>query len=268
MADLLDKAFLKYSTKLLALRRVPGLGGLLHSLSHRVLPPDHLAWFQVRTGLGQGLCLKLRPRTGRDHYEGMVEPALQEVLREYVRPGMVFYDLGANVGFCTLLAARMVEPAGKVFAFEADPEVALRVEENARRNGFSEVHVIPAAVWSSTASVNFSRANVMQSPERGLGRVVSSSDTGERTITVPSVALDDFTRTHPVPDFIKCDVEGAEYEVFLGARKLILEHSPLVACEVHSHQEAELVTRLFQELGYSLSWFTQSHFLGKPKGPA
>lgn len=69
----------------------------------------------------------------------------------------------------------------------------------------------------------------------------------------------------PPPDFIKCDVEGAEYEVFMGARETISKHLPLVACEVHSDQNAALLSRMFQELGYTLNWFTKNHFLGKPR---
>ncbi len=45
---------------------------------------------------------------------------------------------------------------------------------------------------------------------------------------------------------------------------MISEHRPLVACEVHSDENAALLTKLFQELGYSLNWFTKTHFLGNP----
>jgi FkbM family methyltransferase len=264
MSSLIEKAFLQYSSRLSGLRRVPGVGGLMHALSYRMLPPDRLAWIKVRSGLGQGLWLNLRPRTGLDYYEGKAEPALQEIFGEYLHPGMVVYDLGANVGFFTLLAARIVGSGGKIFSFEADPDVAQQVKANSDRNAFPYVHVVQRAVWSRTGSVQFSRADTSRSPDRGLGRVLASHETQEKTIAVSSIALDDFASTHPAPDFIKCDVEGAEYEVFMGARELISAHRPLVACEVHSDQNAVLLTRLFQELGYSLNWFTRSHFLGKP----
>jgi FkbM family methyltransferase len=161
----------------------------------------------------------------------------------------------------------MVGPNGKVYSFEADPDVAKQVEENAERNEFPYVHVVQGAVWSSTGSVNFGRDNPLQSPDRGWGKVVTSSETQERSITIASICLDDFAKIHPAPDFIKCDVEGAEYEVFMGAREMMSSHRPLVACEVHSDQNAALLTRLFEELGYSLSWFTKNHFLGNPIRP-
>jgi FkbM family methyltransferase len=183
---------------------------------------------------------------------------------EHVRPGMIFYDLGANAGFFSLLAARMVGTTGKVFSFEADPEVAQRLRGNVDRNGFKNVRVIQKAAWSLTGSVIFSRSNESRSPERGWGKVVSSPARTQNTVAVPCTSLDDFARTEPPPDFIKCDVEGAECEVFKGARKMLAKHTPLVACEVHSDQNRAQLTQLFHALHYSLTWFTPAHFLASP----
>jgi FkbM family methyltransferase len=177
---------------------------------------------------------------------------------------MVVYDLGANLGFFTLLGARLVGLEGKIFSFEADPDAAGRLKEHVEKNAFPNVRVIQQAAWSSTGSIAFSRTDEAISPDLGLGKVVPSPKASETTIQVPCTCLDDFAKTHPAPGFIKCDVEGAEYEVFRGARKMISEHRPLVACEVHSDENAALLTKLFQELGYSLNWFTKTHFLGNP----
>lgn len=265
MPELVEKLFLRYSAAFSALRQLPGVGDVMHRLSRRILPPDHLVWFQVRDGPGRGLWLKLRPRTGRDYYEGNVEPGLQKVLGNWLKPRMVFYDLGANLGFFSLLGARMVGADGEVFSFEADPEVAEQVRQNAARNAFSHVHVVNAAVWSSTGSVTFTRSDTAQSPDRGWGKVVSNAESQERIITVASTSLDDFGRSHAAPDFIKCDVEGAESEVFEGARELIAKHGPIVACEVHSDENASRLKRFFEDVGYSQSWFSPSHFLAIPK---
>jgi FkbM family methyltransferase len=178
---------------------------------------------------------------------------------------MVFYDLGANLGFFSLLAARMVGASGKVFSFEADPEMARRLQDNVERNKFQNVRVIQKAVWSSTGSVRFSRADATQSPDLGWGKVACLPAAAEETIALPSTSLDDFARTDTPPDFIKCDVEGAEVEVFAAARNVLTEHRPLVACEVHSSQNAVRLTQLFEELHYFLRWFTKNHFVGSPQ---
>jgi FkbM family methyltransferase len=265
MADLIEGLFLKYSSKASGLRRVPGLGAVARRLSYRALPPDRRTWLRVREGPARGLWLKLHPRTARECLDGESEPALQEVLAKHLRPGMVFYDLGANVGFFTLLAARLVGMDGSVYSFEADPEMAQRLQENVEKNEFRNVRVVQKAVWSSTGSVTFNCADESQSPDRGWGKVVSSPAPAERTLRVASIALDDFARTEAPPDFVKCDVEGAEAEVFTDAHRVLAHRRPLVACEVHSGQNAAQLTQLFERLRYSLSWFTERHFLACPR---
>lgn len=264
MAKLLERFFLKYSPALSSLRRVPGLGTVAHRLSHSVLPPERLIWVQVSQGAGKGLWLQLHPRTGQDCYNGRMEPPLQRVLEKHIRPGMVCYDLGANIGFFTLLAARLVGANGRVYSFEADPEVARHLQEHVNRNEFLNVRIINRAIWSSTGSVTFGRSDETQSPDRGWGKVVVPQVACDQAIQVPCIALEDFIRTEPHPDFIKCDVEGAESEVLMAAREMMSRHRPLVACEVHSDQNAVRLEQFFKELNYSLDWFSQHHFLASP----
>jgi FkbM family methyltransferase len=66
---------------------------------------------------------------------------------------MTFYDIGAHIGFFSLLAARIVGPFGHVISFEADPEVAARLRENLARNGFDQATVVQKAVWSEPTTV-------------------------------------------------------------------------------------------------------------------
>ena len=71
---------------------------------------EDLTWVQVQRGIGEGLWFRLNPRTGRDVVEGGGEPEVQDVLRTHLRAGMTFYDVGANIGFFSLAAARLVGP--------------------------------------------------------------------------------------------------------------------------------------------------------------
>jgi len=262
--SMLERFYLKHSSRLLRLRRVPWLGEVAHRISYRMLPPNRVVWVQVRKGSGEGLWMKLSPRTGGHYYEGQVERGLQDVVDRYVRPGTVFYDLGANLGFFTLLAARKVGNHGRVVSFEADTEVAERLSENVEKNAFHNVQLFRGAVWSSTGCVAFRRADEARWPDRGCGRVVSR-EASNSVVTVASVALDDFAQAEAPPDFVKCDVEGAEYEVFSGARKILAEYRPVVACEVHSSENAAQLTQLFGKLNYSMNWFARNHFLAHPK---
>ncbi len=263
MQDRVAQLFLKYLPPLAGLRRIPFLGGWLHRTSRQIVPADIRVWAQTHQGAGKGLWLKLNPRTGRDHYEGTVELPVQQVLSEHLRPGMVFYDIGANIGFFTLIAARLVGDQGKVCAFEAEPDAFQRLKENIERNNFRNVVAVESAVWSTTGSVTFLRSDPSRSPDRGLGRVAASAKDGDR-IVVPSVALDDFVRTAPPPHFIKCDAEGAEVEIFRAAKRVLGHYKPTVVCETHSPQTAQALEELFRGFAYVLKVLDGDHLLALP----
>src|ERR1700730_3874804 len=187
-----------------SLRNVPILGNLAHRLSHRFLPADEKVWARVERSFAEGLWLELNPRTGQHYLRGDVEPAIQEILSKRLKPGMVFYDLGANIGFFSLLAARLVGAAGQVFSFEPDPEIAGRLRRNIARNGFINATVIEAGIWSASGTVNFVAAD-LSSPDRGVGKFVAGEGAAAGT-PMRCVALDDFVGRAPTPDAIKCDV--------------------------------------------------------------
>jgi len=256
--DIMAGLFLNHSPRFSKLRRLPLLGDLLHSVSHWTLPAGTLVWRRIRGGEGEGLWIQIDPRTGRDYYDGTVEPAVQRFLARHLRPGAVFYDIGANIGFFTLLAARRVGDEGRVFSFEPEAELVSRIREHAGRNGLSNLSVVEAAVWSSSGSGVFERCDPTSSPERGLGKIVSSR-VREDTVPVRLVALDDFLHTAPGPQVIKCDAEGGEVEVFRGARRLLALHGPAVICEIHAPDNLEVLREQFRNLGYCVSQVDDNH---------
>jgi FkbM family methyltransferase len=217
-------------------------------LGERFVPRSTRTWAQVENGPAAGIWLCLNPRTGLDTLRGASEPEVQDALQRYLRPGMTFYDLGANIGFLSLLAARLVGEQGRVIAFEADPEIAERLRKHVDRNQFRCVTVVEKAVWSETSKVFFEPIDPATSPDRGLGHVVDVS--WANTIEIDAVTLDDFARTSPAPDFIKCDVEGAEVEVFRGAHRLLAEKRPGILCEIHSEANREALLAELKRFGY------------------
>jgi len=248
LSDRLAHAFLRYAAPLNSLRRLPVLGDCLSWLGEKIVPRDKRTWAQVESGPATGIWLNLNPRTGLDAFRGAFEPEVQDALRRYLRPGMTFYDLGANIGFFSLLAARLVGEQGRVIAFEADPEIAARLREHIHRNAFRCLTVIEKAVWSKASKVLFERIDPATSPDRGLGHVVNTPSAS--TIEIEAVTLDDFTRTSPAPDFIKCDVEGAEAEVFRGAQTLLVEKRPGILCEIHSEANRRALLADLKRFGY------------------
>lgn len=262
----LGKVFLRFATPFTKLRYVPIIGPGLRWASAKLIPRDAMTWVQVQHGPAQGIWLHLNPRTGRDYFKGEVEPEVQAVLSKYLQPGMTMFDIGANIGFFSLLSARLLGNAGRVTAFEADPEIAERLRENVARNQGAPIAVEGKAVWSSSNPVFFARADAEVSPDRGLGHVIDNDadKSAPGTIRVEAVSVDEYVSKSGAPDFIKCDVEGAEVEVFRGAEKLLNKKPPLILCEMHGVDNRRTLSKVFADLGYRCEPCGKNHIFAQP----
>jgi FkbM family methyltransferase len=252
---------LRAPAPLRSLRKAPVIGGLIHRLSRRLVPTDDKIWAQIEFGPAKGIWLHLNPRTGDNYLRGEGEPATQAALAARLRAGMVFYDIGANVGFFSLLGAKIVGRAGKVFSFEPDTQVASRLREHVAKNEFSNVTVTEAGVWSSTTMLNFAAVADSSSPDHGTGRFVSDG-AGQ---SLRCVSIDDFARTTAPPDAIKCDAEGAEVEVMRGAIGTLRAHRPWIICETHSPECDRGSREILVELGYVIRRVDDNHFIALPQ---
>jgi FkbM family methyltransferase len=261
----LSKLLLRSPGPIRALRKVPLIGGLIHVVSHRMVSSDERIWARTEAGPGKGLWFELNPRTGQHYLRGQVETAIQNIFVERLRQGMVFYDLGANVGLFSLLAARLVGPTGQVISFEPDPHTAVRLGRNIARNGYQNITVIQAGVWSTTGNQRFKVADA-SSPDHGVGRFVAEY-ADEKDVAVECVALDDIAKKIAAPDAIKCDVEGAEVEVLQGAKQVLLEHKPWIVCELHSDANRVAAEEILKQFGYHIETVDANHVLALPDTP-
>lgn len=255
---------LRSPASLRSIRNVPVLGDVVHRISRRVVSSDETVWAKVQAGPCEGLWMRLNPRTGQGYLRGEAEPAVQKVLAERLQPSMVFYDLGANLGFFSMLAARIVGPSGIVFSFEPDPEIAGRLQKNIERNGLRNVRVIPKGVWSESGKQAFVSAGA-SSPDRGTGRFVADSERAG-SASLECVALDDFVRAAPAPHAIKCDVEGAEVDVLRGAQQLLRAYRPWILCEMHSQPNDSGCREILERFGYNFTDVDELHVLATPQG--
>ena len=188
---------------------------------------------------------------------------MQQIISEHLKPGMVFFDLGANIGLFTLLAARLVGESGKVFSFEPDRENAGRLRENVERNKFENVTIVDAGVWSTTGELSF-LPGPATSPDRAWGRFVQCGhDAGG--VRTRCVSLDDFVQGAAHPDAIKCDVEGAEVEALRGSAKLLESQRPWIVCETHSTENNQTVRELLKGYGYEIEAIDATHLLARVK---
>lgn len=168
---------------------------------------------------------------GRPDYHEM------DFMRNYLRPGDKFIDVGANVGIYTLLAASLVGPTGSVDSFEPGPTAVARLRENVALNGLRQVHVHAAAVNATNGFVAFVRS-------RDTGnRMQTAKDIHWPTVEVASIRLDDVLKDGPYA-LGKMDVEGAEPLAFVGAQRLLSEASPPV-------WQIELVDHFARRFGWT-----------------
>jgi FkbM family methyltransferase len=232
--------------------QVPVVGHLLQKLSRFVLPSDSLVWTVIRSGPGKGLWIHLNPRFEMEYLEGKYEPTVWRVLQSHLKPGTVFYDVGAHIGLFSLIAARDLGVQGSVFVFEPDPSNLQRIEEHASRNRLA-LGIIPKAAWFTDGRMKFQRACFQSSMNRGA-IAEDNLAAGESTIEVETVTLDSFGREHPLPSIIKIDVEGSEAAVLRGSDGIFGSAKPIVICEIHHAQAASDVTHWLQARGYGFEW--------------
>jgi FkbM family methyltransferase len=141
-----------------------------------------------------------------------------------VRPGDVVFDIGAHVGFYTLLAARLVGMPGKVFAFEPLPENLAYLKQHLALNRISNAEVFAAAISDRSGLATFDRG-----PSRSEGRISSHGESSVRVACLDQMVADGEL---PLPDCLKIDVEGEEACVLNGAR-LVLQARPRIFLATH-----------------------------------
>jgi FkbM family methyltransferase len=163
------------------------------------------------------------------YVEGVYEPGLVRYFKRILKPGMVCIDIGANVGFFTLLMAQRVLPSGTVTAFEAAPSTCDLLLRNVHLNRFSNVTVESLAVSDHCGTIDFHVGPPGFDVYSSSGTITHSSASSQHfhTISIPSITLDDYLqkRDNPRVDIIKLDVEGCEFLAIKGMERT-LESNP------------------------------------------
>ena len=152
---------------------------------------------------------------------GTYEFAATRFFKTFLKAGMAVADIGANVGYFSLVAAQLVEESGDVYAFEPVPAIVKRLRRNVELNSFDRVQVHERAVAGDTGEHVFYESNLAEN--QGVASLLPGDSRRDVGFRVQTVSIDDFIQSlrEPRLDLIKIDVEGAETEVFAGAQKLL-----------------------------------------------
>ncbi len=230
--------------------------------------PQGLTEIEVAAGELAGMRLLLDLQSEKEFWLGTYEPELQTALRELVLPGMVAYDVGANIGYITLMFMRLVGKSGRVFAFEALPENVERLRRNIEINagehfqGFiSEVTIFSGAVLERSGSVRF-----LLGPSTSMGKVEGSAEwyradgnlrvENAQMIEVVGISLDEFVYRdgNPPPQVVKIDIEGGEVLALPGMQRVLIEVHPLILIELHGSEAARVAWATLQQAGYRICY--------------
>jgi FkbM family methyltransferase len=201
---------------------------------------------------GQAAGLRIDPSGAAAGYAlGTSEPLIQDVFAEHIRPGGVVWDIGANVGFYSLIASRLVGD-GRVIAFEPLPANQDAIRRNLALNEITNVQLIGVALSDAEGSAEL---EIHASPT--WAKLDTSGDTGFKLdadiagrLEVSVSTIDAQLERLAAPDLVKMDIEGAEVAALRGASRLLAEVRPTLICEFHGTNRA--VSDLLESHGYTL----------------
>ena len=182
--------------------------------------------------------------TNHGAWLGTYERDKQILFSRALKPGFTVWDVGANVGFYTLLAARIVGATGKVSAFEPLPSNVRALRRHLDLNGVATTTVVEAAVADREGALSFKPAE-----SNAEGRLEESG-----RMKVKCIRLDDYWKTSgESPKVLKMDIEGGEEAALSGGKEFLAACRPLIFLATHGAAIHARCCDLLRGIGYSLS---------------
>lgn len=182
-------------------------------------------------GLSWGVCAS----TNNEYVLGNYEPDLQKIMSNLIRPNDVIFDIGAHYGYFTLLASRLVGNSGMVYSFEPMPQNFKGLEYNILINKINNAKLINCALSNKDSILQFSNNKNTVANTYISGSPIFDQLTS--IIRLKATSLDNLLLRKEValPNFMKIDVEGAEYDVLDGAGGIISQSKPFINLSTHDN---------------------------------
>jgi FkbM family methyltransferase len=212
----------------------------LRTAQHRLTWPVRQTALPVLRGNGRGLRVRF-DESALTRAVSTIEGHVEEAFLANLHPGEVVFDIGANIGWYSLLAARAVGPSGRVLAFEPSLANAALVQRNAASNHFANVSVIPAALTDQDGWMTFLDKGNLQGRldkddfDAQTQRRATRDQKVKGTSLVPVSRLDSWLEQtgQPAPGLVKMDVEGSEVGVLRGMTQTLKDSAPTLIIELH-----------------------------------
>jgi FkbM family methyltransferase len=184
------------------------------------------------------------------------EPEITRIFEQNLLLGMGVLDIGANIGYFSLLAAKLVGPSGFVQAWEPSADNVKVVFANSLLNHFDNIEVIQAAATDKNQVFRYFR-NSTNGNVADLEQALPEDMLGAETVM--GLRIDDFVPANVQIGLIKIDVEGHEYKAMLGARNTLARCKPVIVTEFSPHNlpgrsgvGGREYLELFTDLGYEI----------------
>lgn len=249
-------------------KRIPGTVGTYAFLAEKFWPYPEVMEIQ---GSKMYLNVKNEPSSIRETFlvyatQKIHEKTTTALFKENVKSGNVVVDLGANIGYFTLLASQLVGKGGKVFCFEPEPRNFRFLSKNIEINNYTQALAFPKAVSDKNGKTqlfvcDYDTGHHTINQHKGIESYSRGRETKEHAIEIETVTLDSFLegRTDHV-DVIKMDVEGAEMLALTGMDrilrdnkdiKMFIEFFPLLIRKMGSSPE-EFIRKLLEDYKFSI----------------
>ena len=179
---------------------------------------------------------------------GSYEYITQRAFAAELRRGYAVYDLGANVGFYSLLASVLVGEVGQVFSFEPVERNLHYLRRHMELNKATNCSIWNVAIGRSDGTGQFDMGI-----DYASGHLTAAKHSG--TFDVRIVSLDSLVASGqlPPPNLIKCDIEGAEYDALVGAAGIIIKHRPVIFLATHGPYAHEQCCTMLSDLNYVIA---------------
>ena len=181
---------------------------------------------------------------------GCFERFETQIIKQLVKEGDVVVDVGANIGYYTIILSKIVGKSGKVYAFEPDVSNFQILTKNVMINDCTNVELVQKAVTESTGMVDLYLNDINLGGHR-----IHPTLSGTRNVEVSAISLESYFPDNQTIDFLKMDIEGAEFQAMKGfgtirPGTMVMEFSPFnnEACGVDS----EKMVGLIQDRGYRI----------------
>lgn len=208
-------------------------------------PKLHRIPFGVNKGRKICTSFEMTPRV----FFGIDEPYITKLSKDFIKEGDIVYDIGAHIGYTSLIFAQSLRGNGKVYAFEILPSTAELLNKTVNANKFNTIEVHNTGLGLSNQTIQ-----LIKGPT-AMTNIYTTPEESEHTELCNIASLDQYVKNNKLnaPSIIKIDIEGAEIDCLQGGNELINKHKPIMLIEFHDLSLLKKGYNLLESWGYRLT---------------